>query len=169
MKIKNKYLLLLLVPCSLCLVTCSSKDQTAKKIFHYNESTGIASLDPAFSKNQSTMWPVHQLFNTLVENEGDTKTTGSLAKSWDISGDRLEYIFHLRTDVFFHNNQAFGEAFVSAKGRRMTAADVEYSFKRIADPKLASPGFYIFNNVVDSIDGFKAINDSTFRLKLIKP
>ena len=111
------------------------------------------------------MWPVHQLFNTLVENDGDTKTRGSLAKNWDISGDRLEYIFHLRTDVSFHDN----DAFENGKGRKMTASDVAYSFKRIIDPKIASPGFYIFNNVVDSVDGFKAIDDSTFRLKLIKP
>jgi len=155
-------------------MTCSNKSQNSKKIFHYNESTGIASLDPAFSKNQSTMWPVHQLFNTLVENDGDTRTRGSLAKSWDISPDRLEYIFHLRTDVFFHDNDAFENRKARpdepvGRGRKMTASDVEYSFKRIIDPKIASPGFYIFNNVVDSVDGFKAIDDSTFRLKLIKP
>jgi ABC-type transport system substrate-binding protein len=165
MKIKNKYLLFLLVPCSLLLVTCGNKEQSSKKIFRYNESTGIASLDPAFSKNQSTMWPVHQLFNTLIETEGDTQTKGSLAKSWDISADGTEYIFHLRTDVFFHNN----DAFVAGKGRKMVASDVVYSFKRIMDPKLASPGFYIFNNVVDSANGFTAIDDSTFRLKLLKP
>jgi len=164
MKLKNIYLLFL-VPYSLSLVTCGSKEQNSKKIFHYNESTGIASLDPAFSKNQSTMWPVHQLFNTLIESDGDTKTRGSLAKSWDISHDRLEYIFHLRTDVFFHNN----DAFENKKGRKMIASDVEYSFRRILDTKIASPGFYIFNNVVDSIDGFTTIDDSTFRLKLIKP
>jgi len=164
MKYKNIYLFFL-VPCSLCLVTCGTRNQSLKKIFHYNESTGIALLDPAFSKNQSTMWPVHQLFNTLVENDGDTKTKGSLAKSWDISADRLEYIFHLRTDVTFHDN----DAFENRKGRKMLASDVEYSFKRILDTKIASPGFYIFNNVVDSIDGFKAIDDSTFKLKLIRP
>lgn len=165
MKIKNKYLFLFLIPCSLCLVTCGNKDQSAKKIFRYNESTGIASLDPAFSKNQSTMWPVHQLFNTLIESEDDTLTKGSLAKSWDIAADGTEYIFHLRTDVFFHDN----DAFTGGKGRKMVATDVVYSYKRIMDPKLASPGFYIFNNVVDSADGFKALDDSTFRLKLIKP
>ena len=160
-----KYYQLSIITLSIFLIACNNKERNNKKIFHYNESTGIASLDPAFSKNQSTMWPVHQLFNTLVENDGDTRTRGSLAKSWDISADRLEYIFHLRTDVFFHDN----DAFTGGKGRKMSGTDVEYSFKRIADPKLASPGFYIFNNVVDSIDGFKAINDSTFRLKLIKP
>ena len=165
MKIKNKYLLFLFVPCSLWFITCGNREQNSKKIFRYNESTGIASLDPAFSKNQSTMWPVHQLFNTLVENDGETKTRGSLAKSWDISADRLEYVFHLRTDVSFHDN----DAFENGKGRKMIASDVEYSFERIIDPKVASPGFYIFNNVVDSVEGFKAIDDSTFSLKLIKP
>ena len=167
MKYKIIYLFLF-VPCSLCLVSCSDKSRTLKKIFHYNESTGIASLDPAFSKNQSTIWPAHQLFNTLIENDGDTKTKGSLAKSWDISTDGTEYIFHLRTDVLFHDNPAFGGTF-PGKGRKMVASDVVYSFKRILDPKVASPGLYIFNNVVDSADGFEAIDDSTFRLKLIKP
>jgi ABC-type transport system substrate-binding protein len=160
-----KYCQLSIITLSIFLIACNDKESNNKKIFHYNESTGIASLDPAFSKNQSTMWPVHQLFNTLVENDGDTKTRGSLSKRWDISADRLEYIFHLRTDVFFHDNDAFS----GGKGRKMVAADIEYSFKRITDPKVASPGFYIFNNVVDSVDGFKAIDDSTFRLKLIKP
>lgn len=159
------YRLILIIVTSLLFVACRDKASNNKKIFRYNESTGIASLDPAFSKNQSTMWPVHQLFNTLVENEGDTKTKGSLAKGWDISVDGTEYIFHLRDDVYFHDN----DVFAGGKGRKMTAEDIVYSFRRIMDPKVASPGFYIFNNVVDSAEGFKAIDDSTFRLKLIKP
>lgn len=161
--------LLLMMVTSLWFVACTDKAANNKKIFRYNESTGIASLDPAFSKNQSTVWPVHQLFNTLVENEGDTRTKGSLAKSWDISVDGTEYLFHLRTDVYFHDHPAFGGTFAGGKGRKMTADDIVYSFRRILDPKVASPGFYIFNNVVDSAEGFKAIDDSTFRLKLIKP
>jgi peptide/nickel transport system substrate-binding protein len=51
----------------------------------------------------------------------------------------------------------------------MTASDVEYSFKRIVDKSVASPGSWIFNGKVDSVDGFKAINDTTFQLKLIRP
>ena len=156
-----------ILPAVFCLIltACQNKKGSSKKIFRYNESTGIASLDPAFSKNQSTIWPVHQLYNTLVENDGDTKTKGSLAKSWDISKDRLNYLFHLRTDVFFHDN----EAFIGGKGRKMIARDVENSFKRIINKLTASPGAWIFNNVVDSIDGFKAMDDSTFRLQLLKP
>ncbi|HEY8690766.1 MAG TPA: ABC transporter substrate-binding protein, partial [Chitinophagaceae bacterium] len=67
--------------------------------------------------------------------------------------------------VLFHDN----DAFVNGKGRLLTAKDVEYSFKRIIDKSVASSGAWIFNDRVDSVDGFKAIDDTTFQLKLVKP
>ena len=36
-------------------------------IFRYNESSGIATLDPAFAKDQATIWATNQLFNGLVQ------------------------------------------------------------------------------------------------------
>src|SRR5438552_4144279 len=132
---------LCLVPCGLYLFACTGKHQSHKKIFHYNEQTGIASLDPAFAKNQSVMWAVHQLYNTLVEVDKDLNIVSSLAKSWEISDNRLVYTFHLRGNVFFHDDQAF----VNGKGRQLTASDVVYSFSRIVDKQTASPGAWIFN------------------------
>src|ERR1700741_2277990 len=79
------------------LFSCNNFHQN-KNIFHYNESSGIATLDPAFAKSQSVMWAVHQLYNTLVEIDEHTNIIPSLAKRWDISPDNLTYIFHLRTD-----------------------------------------------------------------------
>jgi peptide/nickel transport system substrate-binding protein len=67
--------------------------------------------------------------------------------------------------VFFHNN----EAFKNGKGRKMTAGDIVYSLSRIMDKQTASSGAWIFNNRVDSANGFKAVNDTTFQLKLIRP
>src|SRR5215467_991453 len=93
--------------CCLLLVSCFSGNETNKNIFHYNEQTGIASLDPAFAKNQSVMWAVHQLYNTLVEIDNNLNIVPSIAKSWEISEDRLTYTFHLRTDVFFQDDEAF--------------------------------------------------------------
>ena len=156
---------LCLVLYALFLISCSGKHETDKNIFHYNEQTGIASLDPAFAKNQSIMWAVHQLYNTLVEVNQDLNTVPSLAKSWEISGDRLTYTFHLRSDVFFHSD----DVFENGRGRRLIAKDVEYSLKRIIDKRTASPGAWIFNSKVDSVNGFKAINDSTFQIKLVRP
>ncbi|MBS1608149.1 MAG: ABC transporter substrate-binding protein [Bacteroidetes bacterium] len=145
------------------LVSCYNRKDKSRNIFHYNEMTGIASLDPAFAKNQSIMWAVHQLYNTLVEVDSNLKLKPLLAKSWEISDDRLMYTFHLRGDVFFHDDIVFD------KPRRLTAADIAYSFSRIIDKSVASPGSWIFNNKIDTAEPFKAINDSTFQLKLIKP
>ncbi|MEO8719902.1 MAG: ABC transporter substrate-binding protein [Ginsengibacter sp.] len=136
-----------------------------KNVFHYNEQSGIATLDPAFAKNQSIMWATHQLYNTLVQTDNDLNLIPSLAKSWDISSDNLTFTFHLRDDVFFQNN----EAFVDGKGRKMTASDVVFSFQRILNKSTASSGAWIFNGRVDTIEPFKAIDDTTFQLKLLKP
>ena len=155
--------LLSLIYC--CCIGCKNHQHQDKKIFHYNETTGIASLDPAFAKNQSIMWPVHQLYSTLVEVDENMQIKPLLAKSWDISSDNLVFTFHLRTDVFFHDN----DAFENGNGRKLTAGDVRYSFNRIMDKNTASPGAWIFNNRVDSIQPFTAINDSTFQLKLQRP
>ncbi len=147
------------------LPSCYSKKSREANIFHYNEFSGISSLDPAFSKSQAVMWPAHQLFNTLVEIDDSLHMVPSLARSWEISGDRSTFIFHLRTDVYFHDDPAFP----GGRGRKMTAGDVEYSLYRILDKKVASPGAWIFNGKVDTLQPFKAINDSTFRLKLLRP
>lgn len=153
-----------LVSCFM-LAACNSKKRSDKMVFAYNEQTGIASLDPAFAKNQSIMWAIHQLYNTLVEVDSNLNIVGSLAKSWSVSDDRLTYTFHLRDDVFFHDN----EAFENGKGRRLVAADIAYSLSRIVDKKTASSGAWIFNNRVDPSNGFLALNDTTFQLKLLKP
>ncbi len=139
--------------------------ENVKNIFHYNEQSGIATLDPAFAKNQSIMWAVHQIYNTLVQTDDHLNIVPSLAKSWDISADNLTFIFHLRDDVYFQNN----DAFPNGKGRKMTSQDVVYSFERIMDKNTASSGAWIFNGRVDTVQPFKAINDTTFQLKLLIP
>lgn len=157
------------------LTACTAVEKKDKlSVFRYNETTGIASLDPAFAKNQSIMWAIHQLFNTLVEVDSNLNIVPSLAKSWDISDDNLLFTFHLRTDVFFHDNNAFTDGKARpddpvGRGRLMTANDVVYSFKRIMDKAVASPGAWIFNKRIDTANGFTAIDDSTFQLKLINP
>jgi len=147
------------------LSACYSTDKENANIFHYNESSGVANLDPAFAKSQSVMWVAHQLYNTLVEVDSQLHIVPSLATRWDVSADRKTYTFHLRNDVFFHDDACFK----NSKGKKLTAQDVVYSFNRIVDSKTASPGSWIFNGKVDSVEGFKALDDTTFQLKLINP
>lgn len=163
MNVKNGLGVLLL--CGWLFMGCYSPKNQEAGVFHYNEFNGIASLDPAFAKSQAVMWPVHQLYNTLVEIDDQLHIVPSLARSWDISEDRTRFTFHLRTDVYFHDDPVFP----GGKGRKMKAADVEYSFKRILDKTTASPGAWIFNGKVDSLQPFLAIDDSTFQVQLIRP
>src|SRR5215204_6415333 len=103
----------------LLLASCYSDQKQQQNIFHYNEQSGIASIDPSFAKNQSIMWAVHQLYNTLVEVDSNLNIVPSLATRWHISGDKKTYTFFLRNDVYFHDDPCFP----NSKGRLMTAHD----------------------------------------------
>jgi oligopeptide transport system substrate-binding protein len=164
-KLWRRNISLILFTIALWFLPSCKHHEAGKNIFHYNEQSGIATLDPAFAKNQSIIWAVHQIYNTLVQTDDSLHLVPSLAKSWEISIDNLSFIFHLRNDVFFQDNDAFPDG----KGRKMTAQDVAYSFKRIMDKNTASSGAWIFNGRVDPVNAFNAINDTTFQLKLVAP
>jgi oligopeptide transport system substrate-binding protein len=162
----NSWILLIKLCLPLLFIfSCTGHQHPGKKIFHYNEQTGIASLDPAFAKNQSIMWAVHQLYNTLIEVDENMQLKPSLARSWEPLPGDPGFLFHLRTDVYFQDDPSFK----NGKGRRLTSKDVVYSLKRLMDRNVASPGAWIFNNRVDPVNGFTAVDDSTFRLQLLRP
>lgn len=163
MKVKTIHLILGAL--MLCAASCYNPSPSGNNIFHYNEFSGIPTLDPAFAKSQATMWPAHQLFNTLVEIDDSLHIKPSVAASWDISEDKKVYTFYLRNDVFFHNDPAFKDN----KGRRLTAYDVKYSYERILDNTVASPGAWIFYGKVDTTEPFLVIDDTTFQLRLLQP
>jgi len=156
---------LLVFLCIISWTSCHTINRDERNIFRYNQLDGIETLDPAFAKSLSVMWGVHFIYNTLVEVDTALNIVPSLAGSWDISDDGLRYTFHLRQDVYFQDNAAFPQG----KGRRMTAADVVYSFNRIIDPQTAAAGAWIFNGRVRKVHPFEAPDDSTFVLHLVRP
>jgi oligopeptide transport system substrate-binding protein len=148
--------------------SCGSDfNDTAKTVFRYNEAANITSLDPAFARDQSLIWADNQLFNGLVQLGDNLEILPCIATSWDISADALTYTFHLRRDVTFHESIAFKDN----KPRKVVASDFVYSFKRVTDPGVASPGAWIFNNVRSSEGNFAfdAPDDSTFCVTLKQP
>lgn len=157
-------ILLLCATASLLWSCGGNSSQPNKKVFRYNQASGISSLDPAFSKDQATVWACNQLFNSLVALDSNLNIVPSIAKSWQISNDGLTYTFNLRNDVFFHDNACFKDG----KGRKANANDVAFSLNRITDEKTASPGAWIFNEKVAKENAFTALNDSTFQLKLLQ-
>ena len=146
---------------------CSQRhdDDEDLAIFKYNESAGILTLDPIYAKDLPHIWACNQLFNSLVAFDDKMNLVPMVAKSWDISEDGLTYTFHLRNDVQFHEDECFNES------RYVTAQDFVYSFNRVVDKSLSSPGMWIFSSVKQEGEqyAFMALDDTTFQIELSKP
>lgn len=145
------------------LSSCSKKKSSYfdADVFRYNEHSNITSLDPAFAKDQRNIWGVNQLYNGLVQLDDSLHVKPAIAKNWTISDDGKKYQFILRNDVFFHKHSLFGKD----STRKVNARDFEYSFNRLLDKNVASPGGWVLQNV----DSFKAENDSVFTMQLKQP
>lgn len=151
---------LIIILFGILLSSCEKESDIENNIFKYNEYSNISSLDPAFSSTLRNIWPINQIFNGLVQLDKNLEIKGDIASSWTISEDKRTYTFKIRQDVYFHNSELFGKNLT----RKVKAKDFEYSFNRLIDNKIASPGYWVFNNVKD----FKAINDSIFQIELKK-
>jgi peptide/nickel transport system substrate-binding protein len=142
------------------LTSCTKNKSkfTDKDVFRYNEHSNIATLDPAFARKQAEIWPMNHLYNGLVQLDNNLNVKPAIAKKWAFSDAGKTIAFTLRNDVYFHKNIAFGKD----STRVVTAKDFEYSFNRLLDKRVASPGKWVLNNVAS----FKAVNDTIFTIKL---
>lgn len=134
-------------------------------MFRYNDASGLNTMDPAFAKDQSVIWPCLHLYNGLVQLDDKLKIVPCIARSWDISKDGKTYTFHLRQDVFFHKNKCFPDS-----TRRVLASDFLYSLERLTNPAILSPGAWIMNPVIKNengrLTGITALNDTTLEIRL---
>jgi peptide/nickel transport system substrate-binding protein len=144
-----------------CIAFSCSKpnsNYSEHQVFRYNEHSNITTLDPAFARDQRNIWPANLLYNGLVQLDDQLHVQPNIAKSWSISEDGKTYAFVLRDDVFFHKHALFGQD----STRTVVAKDFEYSLNRLIDPKVASPGGWVLQNV----EYVKAQNDSVFEIQL---
>ncbi|MGL4582856.1 MAG: ABC transporter substrate-binding protein [Flavobacterium sp.] len=145
-----------------CVLTFSCQNKSAYQdinlVFRYNENANIQTLDPAFARSMAIIWPCNQLFNGLVQLDDSLHVQPDIARSWTISEDGKRYDFTLRSNVYFHKHPNFG----ADSTRTVNASDFAYSFNRIVDKNVVSPGAWIFQKV----EKFTAVNDSVFRIEL---
>ncbi len=121
----------------------------------------LNSLDPAFARDQYRIWACAQFYNGLVELDSAMRVVPAIASHWEVLDSGKVYRFYLRDDVKFHNNGCFA----SESDRQVTAHDFLYSFNRLMDPALASPGSWIFNDKLAE-QGFRAVSDYVFEIHL---
>jgi peptide/nickel transport system substrate-binding protein len=162
---KNRFVYIFLVIFS---ASCSSNDESkndTRTVFKYNEMGAVTSLDPAKASSFENIWVVNQIYNGLVEMNDSLSVEPSIASSWEISEDGLTYKFHLRDNVFFHDNQLFGD---DGKGRKVTASDFVYSFNRLLDPKVSN-ATTLLTYVSENGKAFEAPDENTFVIHMRQP
>ncbi|GGX14899.1 peptide ABC transporter substrate-binding protein [Aquimarina muelleri] len=98
----------------------------------------------------------------MIQLDDSLHIIPDIAKSWKVSKDALEYTFILQKNIKFHKHPQFK---TKDSTRNVIAKDFVYSFDRLVDPKVASPGNWVLKNVKN----YNAINDTLFRIKLKKP
>lgn len=146
---------------ALALLQCSSPtDIPPHTVFRYNETRNVTSLDPAFARNPQNIWPIQQLFNGLVQLDNDLNVIPEIAKHWTIDSTGTKYIFALRNDVYFHSSPYFEQ-----DTRKVVAQDFVYSFDRLQNPKLGSPGGW----VLQQVKKYQALDDHTLEIELKQP
>jgi len=150
------------------ILGCENVDKKSPfMVFHYNEDESVTTLDPAYVKSQSEIWIVSQIFNGLVDLNPQLQVVPALSDHWEISEDKKIYTFHLRRDAQF----CFPDYGGKVTHRRVNSHDVAFSLSRIADPKSASPGAWIFADKIDSnlSQVFVPLNDTVFQIHLLRP
>ena len=145
----------------------SDCDSADGKVFRYAVNTLPTTLDPTKGQSIGDNEIQHAITEGLTRNTaGDVKP--GIAESWDESEDGLTYTFHLRKDAKWSD------------GEPITAADFEYSWKRLVNPETASPYAFIGDCLkngqaieqgkmdVEEL-GVKAVDDTTLEVTLEHP
>ncbi len=107
----------------------------------------IRGLDPAVSGEVSASMAISRIYEGLVQYDylaRPYKVVPMLAEALPaISEDGLVYTFKVRRGIYFQDDPCFPEG----KGRELVAEDFVYSYKRVADVKKASSGFWAFSRI----------------------
>jgi peptide/nickel transport system substrate-binding protein len=114
-------------------------------------STFPNTLDAPITAEQQARNAARPIFDSLlwVNEEGEIEP--ALAESWEISDDGLEYIFHLREGVTFHNGEPFN------------ADSVVFSWNRYTNPDLA------WNERWRMADKVEKVDDLTVKITTTEP
>jgi peptide/nickel transport system substrate-binding protein len=122
----------------------------AKPVLRAGLTLEVSTLDPVRATNYGENIIILNVYDMLVMPMPDNTVIPWIAKSWDVSGDRKSYTFHLRDDVLFHD------------GKSVEAEDIAFSMRRV----LTLPGLvggYLRN--VDK-DRIEVIDPRTVRFNL---
>ena len=154
-----------------CLPSCSNNPYpaaSAGQTLYTALSEDPRTLDPAQVSDVTSGEITNQIYDALYQNsylDRPYKVEPALAAAYPDKRvfyetvtengvrnkvARMEYTFKLRDDIYFQDDPCFP----GGKGRRVTAQDVIYSIKRLADPQVQSTGYWLVAGKIEGIDDF---------------
>lgn len=185
MKRKLSLILAGVMTAGLVLAGCGAKTETGETGSQAGQSSVTGTADTAgylvsvlnsdiqtadvqkTSKDYQTPMNIYdRLVDIVVEEGGSSSIEPNLAESWEISDDGLEYTFHLRQGVKFHNGNDF------------TAEDVAYTFHRMLTTEGAVNTEFIdqvkgadelLAGNTDTLEGLEVVDDYTVKMTLKEP
>ena len=107
-----------------------------------------------------------RLVDVEVDADGNSKIVPSLAENWDISDDGLEYTFHLRQGVKFHNGNDFTAEDVAYTFHRMLTVEGGVNTEFIDQIKGANE---LLAGETDTLEGVEVVDDYTIKVTLKEP
>jgi len=120
--------------------------------FRFNILETPRSFDPAWIGDTASSFVGTCLHEGLVDFDPvDMSVKPCVATRWEVSEGGMIYTFHLREGVFFHDNACFPDG----KGRAAASGDFKYSFERVCDPRVASPGAWMFLGFIEGADEYR--------------
>jgi ABC-type transport system substrate-binding protein len=140
------------------LSACTSKGRNEPpNTLHLAVPAKIKGLDPAFADDLYSGNEVGRVYEGLLQYhylKRPYTLIPNLAEAMpEMSPDGKTLTFRLKKGVLFQDDPCFKET--GGKGREMTAEDFVYSFKRVADPKVASSGWWIFDGKVQGLNEWR--------------
>ena len=175
---------------SVSLLSCNFKSHSEPlNTLHVVSSAKIKGLDPIYADDLYAGTQSSQAYESLYEYHYLKRPyviIPSLAESLpQVSSDGLTYVIQLKKGTHFQDDPSFKAT--QGKGRELTADDVVYSFKRLADPQLNSSGWWILDGRVTGlnawrdkasqagvtdyaspVEGLKSIGPYTVQIKLVQ-
>ena len=142
---------------SLMGFSCTKKGMDSTNTLYTYSIATIKGLDPAFADDLYSGIEVMRVYEPLVQYHYLKRPyvlEGGLAEGLpEISKDGKTYTFKIKKGIMFQDDAAFAKT--NGKGRELTAEDFIYSWKRIADPKLNSPQWWLFDGKVVGLNEWR--------------
>lgn len=168
-------------------------DGSPWRVRYSGMSEDVRSLDPQFAYDQMSHTVLETLHDTLLQYslfktdpyELEPGLLEAMPERVNNPDGTVTYLCRLKAGIFFHDDPCFP----AGKGRELTTADIDYTWKRIADPKVECPVFSTLQEFVvglgdafaaakangDQLDygkairGVEIVDRHTWKLHLTKP